>query len=216
MARKAVKKAAKAKKAARKPARKSAPAIALHPSIDKGVAKSGKKGFAGGRLTCNCSTDPVVVELSSQSMHNHACGCTKCWKPEGAIFSVVAVVPSDKVKVVQNGDKLKVVDPSALIQRHACTGCGAHLHGPVERAGHPFQGLTFVHTELSRDKGWSPPTFAAFVSSAIEGGVPPSRMPAIRKRLKQLGLEPYDCLSPALMDYLAAESAKKSGTYRES
>ncbi|MBK8769604.1 MAG: S-(hydroxymethyl)glutathione synthase [Rhizobiales bacterium] len=216
MARKAVKKAAKAKKAARKPARKSAPAIALHPSIDKGVAKSGKKGFAGGRLTCNCSTDPVVVELSSQSMHNHACGCTKCWKPEGAIFSVVAVVPSDKVKVVQNGDKLKVVDPSALIQRHACTGCGAHLHGPVERAGHPFQGLTFVHTELSRDKGWSPPTFAAFVSSAIEGGVPPSRMPAIRKRLKQLGLEPYDCLSPALMDYLATEAAKKSGTYRES
>ncbi len=216
MARKAVKKAAKAKKAARKPARKSAPAIALHPSIDKGVAKSGKKGFAGGRLTCNCSTDPVVVELSSQSMHNHACGCTKCWKPEGAIFSVVAVVPSDKVKVVQNGDKLKVVDTSALIQRHACTGCGAHLHGPVERAGHPFQGLTFVHTELSKDKGWSPPTFAAFVSSVIESGVPPSRMPAIRKRLKQLGLEPYDCLSPALMDYLAAESAKKSGTYRES
>lgn len=216
MARKAVKKAAKAKKAARKPARKSAPAIALHPSIDKGVAKSGKKGFAGGRLTCNCSTDPVVVELSSQSMHNHACGCTKCWKPEGAIFSVVAVVPSDKVKVVQNGDKLKVVDTSALIQRHACTGCGAHLYGPVERAGHPFQGLTFVHTELSKDKGWSPPTFAAFVSSVIESGVPPSRMPAIRKRLKQLGLEPYDCLSPALMDYLAAESAKKSGTYRES
>ena len=216
MARKAVKKAAKAKKAARKPARKSAPAIALHPSIDKGVAKSGKKGFAGGRLTCNCSTDPVVVELSSQSMHNHACGCTKCWKPEGAIFSVVAVVPSDKVKVVQNGDKLKVVDTSALIQRHACTGCGAHLYGPVERAGHPFQGLTFVHTELSKDKGWSPPTFAAFVSSAIEGGVPPSRMPAIRKRLKQLGLEPYDCLSPALMDYLATEAAKKSGTYRES
>ena len=216
MARKAVKKAAKAKKAARKPARKSAPAIALHPSIDKGVAKSGKKGFAGGRLTCNCSTDPVVVELSSQSMHNHACGCTKCWKPEGAIFSVVAVVPSDKVKVVQNGDKLKVVDTSALIQRHACTGCGAHLYGPVERAGHPFQGLTFVHTELSKDKGWSPPTFAAFVSSVIGSGVPPSRMPAIRKRLKQLGLEPYDCLSPGLMDYLATDAAKKSGAYRES
>ena len=216
MARKAVKKAAKAKKAARKPARKSAPAIALHPSIDKGVVKSGKKGFAGGRLTCNCSTDPVVVELSSQSMHNHACGCTKCWKPEGAIFSVVAVVPSDKVKVVQNGHKLKVVDPSALIQRHACTGCGAHLHGPVERAGHPFQGLSFVHTELSKNKGWSPPGFAAFVSSVIESGVPPSKLPAIRKRLKQLGLEPYDCLSPALMDYLATDAAKKSGAYRES
>jgi len=54
------------------------------------------------------------------------------------------------------------------------------------------------------------------VSSVIESGVPPSKLPAIRKRLKQLGLEPYDCLSPALMDYLATEAAKKSGTYRES
>ncbi|MBL8789571.1 MAG: S-(hydroxymethyl)glutathione synthase [Rhizobiales bacterium] len=222
MARKA-RKATKAKtsrkpaaKAARKASpKKTAPAIALHPGIDKGFAKAGKKGFAGGRLTCNCATDPVVLEISSQSMHNHACGCTKCWKPEGAIFSLVAVVPSDKVVVTENESKLKVVDPGALIQRHACTGCGAHLYGPVERAGHPFQGLTFIHTELSKEKGWSPPGFAAFVSSVIESGVPPSRMPAIRKRLKQLGLEPYDCLSPALMDYLATDAAKKSGAYRE-
>ncbi len=217
MARKAIKKAKKpAKRPAKKAAKKSTPAIALHPSIDKGVAKSGKKGFAGGTLTCKCATDPVVVELGSQSMHNHACGCTKCWKPDGAIFSVVAVVPSDKVKVVRNGHKLKVVDASALIQRHACTSCGAHLYGPVERPGHPFQGLSFVHTELSKEKGWSPPGFAAFVSSVIESGVPPSRLPAIRKRLKQLGLEPYDCLSPGLMDYLATAAAKKSGAYRES
>lgn len=215
MARKAVKKASK-KTVKKKAAKKSAPALALHPSIDNGFPKSGKKGFAGGTLSCNCATDPVVVELSSQTAHNHACGCTKCWKPDGAIFSVVAVVPSDKVKVLQNGHKLKVVDPSALIQRHACTGCGAHLYGPVERAGHPFQGLSFVHTELSKNKGWSPPGFAAFVSSVIESGVPPSRLPAIRKRLKQIGLEPYDCLSPALMDYLATDAAKKSGAYRES
>jgi S-(hydroxymethyl)glutathione synthase len=223
MAKKAVKKPAR--KAAKKPAkaakkkaaaRPKAPAITLHPGIDRGFAKSARKGFSGGTLTCNCATDPVVVELSSQSMHNHACGCTKCWKPEGAILSLVAVVPSDKVKVAQNGHKLKVVDSSALIQRHACAGCGAHLYGPVEREGHPFQGLTFVHTELSKDKGWSPPGFAAFVSSVIEGGVPPSKLPAIRKRLKQLGLEPYDCLSPALMDYLATAAAKKSGAYRES
>ncbi len=198
MARKAKKAKKPAKKVAKKAAKKkSAPAIALHPGIDNGFPKSGKKGFAGGKLVCNCATDPVVVEISSQSAHNHACGCTKCWKPDGAIFSVVAVVPSDKVAVTQNANKLKVVDPSALIQRHACTGCGAHLYGPVERAGHPFQGLTFIHTELSKEKGWSPPGFAAFVSSVIEGGVPPSKMPAIRKRLKQIGLEPYDCLSPA-------------------
>ena len=66
-----------------------------------------------------------------------------------------------------------------------------------------------MHTELSKESGWSPPAFAAFVSSVIEGGVPPSRMPAIRKRLKDLGLEPYDCLNPALMDYLATAAAQE-------
>src|SRR5664279_1317635 len=113
MAKKAAKKTKKSTK--KKPAKRSAPAIALHPGIDKGFAKSGKKGFAGGKLTCNCITDPVVVEIAAQSAHNHACGCTKCWKPEGAIFSVVAVAPSDKVKVVQNGHKLKIVDELSLI-----------------------------------------------------------------------------------------------------
>ncbi|MFO1133391.1 MAG: S-(hydroxymethyl)glutathione synthase [Hyphomicrobiales bacterium] len=227
MARKAVKKPVKktAKKAAKK-AKKAAPrktapkkargvAVALHPAIDNGFAKAAKRGMNGGKLVCNCTTDPVVVEVRSQTAHNHACGCTKCWKPEGAIFSIVAVVPSNKVEVIRNGHKLKVVDPNAVILRHACTSCGAHLHGPVEREGHPFKGLSFIHTELSRESGWSPPSFAAFVSSVIESGVPPSRMPAIRKRLKDLGLEPYDCLSPTLMDYLATEAAKKAGTYRE-
>jgi S-(hydroxymethyl)glutathione synthase len=214
MARKA-KKAVKAKKKA--PARKaSAPSIALHPAIDHGFAKSAGKNFSGGTLKCHCANDPVTVELSSQTAHNHACGCTKCWKPKGAIFSVVAVVPSDKAKVTANGHKLKIVDESALILRHACTGCGVHMLGPVKRAGHPFEGLTFVHSELSDKKGWSPPGFAAFVSSVIESGVPPSKMPAIRKRLKAIGLEPYDSLNPGLMDYLATAAAKKAGTYRES
>jgi S-(hydroxymethyl)glutathione synthase len=214
MAKKVAKKTKKAVK--KKAAKRSAPPIALHPGLDRGFAKVAKKNFAGGKLTCNCATDPVVVEISTQSAHNHACGCSKCWKPEGAIFSIVAVAPSDKVKVLQNGHKLKVVDENALILRHACTGCGVHLHGPVRREGHPFQGLTFIHTELSKEKGWSPPGFAAYVSSVIESGVPPSKMPAIRKRLKQLGLEPYDVLNPGLMDYLATGAAKKAGTYRES
>jgi S-(hydroxymethyl)glutathione synthase len=33
-------------------------------------------------------------------------------------------------------------------------------------------------------------------------------MGAIRARLKELGLEPYDCLSPALMDAIATHVAK--------
>ncbi len=214
------KKAKKAKKKApaRKAAKKkvSAPSILLHPAIDRGFPKSASKNFSGGTLTCKCSSNPVTVEIASQSAHNHACGCTKCWKPEGAVFSIVAVAPSDKVRVTANEHKLKVVDQSALIQRHACTSCGAHMYGPVTKSGHPFEGLSFIHTELSDKKGWSPPGFAAFVSSVIESGTPPSKMPAIRKRLKAMGLEPYDALNPGLMDYLATCAAKKAGTYRES
>jgi len=214
MAKKAAKKTKKPAK--KKPSKPKAPSILLHPAIDHGFAKSAKRGFSGGTLTCNCATEKVVLEIGAQTVHNHACGCTKCWKPKGAIFAVVAVVSTDKVKVVQNGHKLKIVDENAAILRHACIGCGAHMYGPVKREGHPFQGLSFIHTELSKDKGWSPPGFAAFVSSAIEGGVPPSKMPVIRKRLKQLGLEPSDALNPGLMDYLSTCAAKKSGAYRES
>ncbi|GLO49931.1 Glutathione-dependent formaldehyde-activating enzyme [compost metagenome] len=57
--------------------------------------------------------------------------------------------------------------------------------------------------------------FAAFVSSVIESGTPPAQMAAIRERLRELGLEPYDCLSPPLMDALAVHAAKQKGTYRE-
>jgi S-(hydroxymethyl)glutathione synthase len=189
-------------------------AVKIHPSVDNGV-QPGKAGFAGGKLVCNCATDQVVVEIASDCLHNHVCGCTKCWKPAGAAFSMVSVVPSDKVKVTQNAGKLKVVDPSALIQRHACTGCGTHMYGPVTRANHPFTGLTFIHTELSKEQGWAAPTFAAFVSSAIEGGTKPDQMDAIRARLNELGLPPYDALSPGLMDYIATFTAKASGVLKD-
>ncbi len=204
--------AKKAKKAVK--AKAKAKQISLHPLIDKGVFGKAKKGFAGGTLTCKCATNPVVVEIKGQTAHNHACGCSKCWKPAGASFSIVAVTARDGVNVKANGDKLKIVDANALIQRHACTGCGTHMIGRVEKTGHAFFGLDFVHTELSKDRGWSPPEFAAFVSSAIETGTDPASMGAVRARLKKVGLPPYDCLSPPLMDYLATHAAKQSGVIK--
>ena len=79
------------------------------------------------------------------------------------MFSVVAVVPRQNLAVTQNAQKLQVVDPTATIQRYACRDCGVHMYGRIENQGHPFYGLDFVHVELSKDKGWSPPEFAAFV-----------------------------------------------------
>ncbi len=187
-------------------------AVKIHPSVDNGV-KPGAKDFKGGTLSCKCAKDPVTVSLGSDVAFNHACGCSKCWKPDGAAFSVVAVVGRDKLSVTANGQKLKVVDASAAIQRHACTGCGVHMFGRIENKAHPFYGFDFVHVELSKDTGWAAPEFAAFVSSIIEtGSARPDEMGAVRARLKELKLEPYDCLSPALMDAIATHTAKSKGT----
>jgi S-(hydroxymethyl)glutathione synthase len=49
------------------------------------------------------------------------------------------------------------------------------------------------------------------VSSVIESGTPPSEMAGIRSRLMELGLPPYDCLSPALMDAISTHVAKSRG-----
>ena len=185
-------------------------AISIHPAVDAGV-KPGKTDFAGGTLTCKCGSSPVTVTLKGNTAFNHVCGCSKCWKPKGALFSMVAVIGRDKLGVTANGHKLKVVDDKAPIQRHACAECGVHMYGRIENKDHPFNGFDFVHTELSKDSGWSAPEFAAFVSSIIESGTPPGQMGAVRSRLKELHLEPYDCLSPGLMDAIATHVAKASG-----
>jgi S-(hydroxymethyl)glutathione synthase len=187
--------------------------IKIHPAVDNGI-EPGSASFSGGTLKCKCGSNQVVVKVGSQTAHNHVCGCTKCWKPAGAIFAQIAVVNRDQVEVVEHEEKLEIVDPSATIQRHACKECGAHMFGRIENTEHPFHGLDFVHTELSEQHGWSAPEFAAFVSSIIESGVDPDRMDDIRARLRELGLEPYDCLSPPLMDAIATHIAKTSGALK--
>ena len=181
--------------------------VNIHPAVDGGV-KAATPGFAGGTLLCGCADHKVEVTVKAQTAHNHVCGCSKCWKPAGALFSQVAVVSKDAVSITANGDKLKVVDPTAAIQRHACTACGVHMIGRIENQNHPFYGLDFIHTERSPQTGWAPAEFAAFVSSIIEAGAPADQMGAIRSRLVELGLPPYDCLSPPLMDAIASHVAK--------
>ncbi len=184
--------------------------ISIHPAVDEG-SKPAAANFAGGTLHCACRDNQVSVAIEGQCAHNHVCGCTKCWKPEGALFSQVAVVPRENLNVSANEDKLEIVDPSAAIERYACKACGVHLYGRIENDNHPFFGLDFIHTELSDEQGWAPAEFAAFVSSIIEAGTDPGQMDTVRARLKELGLEPYDCLSPTLMDVIATHVAKVSG-----
>jgi S-(hydroxymethyl)glutathione synthase len=185
-------------------------APSIHPAVDQGL-KPAAANFAGGTLNCKCSTNKVSVSIKGQAAFNHVCGCTKCWKPGTALFSQIAVTPRANLSVTANEGKLKVVDTNAAIQRHACKECGVHMYGRIENTNHPLYGFDFFHTELSSDPGWAPPEFAAFVSSIIESGANPANMAAIRARLEELGLEPYDCLSPPLMDLLATHAAKAKG-----
>lgn len=184
------------------------PRIKLHPAVDYGLAQADPR-FRGATLLCHCKDRQVVVAVHEQCRHNHLCGCTRCWKPDGALFAMVAMVPRESVHVIAHGEKLAILDRKATIRRHACRECGVHLFGRIEKKDHPFYGLDVIHPELSYHGGWAPPRFAAYVSSVIEGGVDPLRMPVIRERLRELHLAPYDCLSPELMDAIAIHAAKR-------
>lgn len=188
--------------------------LTIHPSVDAGV-KKGTPGFTGGTLHCQCPSDKVEVRVESNVAHNHICGCTKCWKPAGAAFAMIGVVPRDKVTVTAHAEKLQIVDEKAAIQRHACKACGAHMYGRIENRDHPFYGLDFIHVELSDESGWEEPRFAAFVSSVIEaGGAKPEQMDDVRARLTELGLPPYDALNPPLMDAMSTHIARRTGVLK--
>ena len=83
------------------------------------------------------------------------------------------------------------------------------MFGRIETEAHPFYGLDFVHPELFDKPGSSAPEFAAFVSSITESGVDPAELDGVRARLRSIGLEPYDALSPPLMDFIAQHVAKQ-------
>ena len=96
-------------------------AVHIHPSVDSGV-KPGAASFNSGTLVCKCTQDPVKVRIEGSISYDHACGCTKCWKPAGADFSIVAVVPRDKLSVTAEreqvaGRRRHRRDPAPCLQR---------------------------------------------------------------------------------------------------
>lgn len=182
--------------------------IAIHPKVENGITASKIKDFAGGTLECKCPVQKVTIRINKQCSNTHLCGCSKCQKPEGYLFSLISTIPKENLQLINNSEKLSIVDKNATIQRHFCKNCGTHMFGRIEDKNHVFFGLDFIHTELSADKGWQVPTFSAFVSSLIESGTNPKDMPKIRQQLKTLGLPPYDCFSPELMDLIATFAYK--------
>ena len=52
--------------------------------------------------------------------------------------SLIITLQVDKVKVSANENKLKIIDESAAIQRHACKDCGVHMYGRIEQVWLPL------------------------------------------------------------------------------
>lgn len=179
--------------------------VTLHPAVDgASVPAPAPSGAAGAAtLQCLCHAEPVRITLSRPVYHNHLCGCSKCWKPAGALFAQTALVSSDALEVSANGHKLATVDAAQAIRRHACRDCGAHLYGDVADVNHHFYGLCFIHPELATRPAGGAPEFAGFVSSLIETGTNPALMQAIRQRLSGLRLPAFDAFSPEIMDLIA-------------
>jgi S-(hydroxymethyl)glutathione synthase len=120
-------------------------APSLHPLIDSGITK-GSSNFSGGILHCHCPSNAVEVAISGNVLHNHVCGCSQCWKPPGALFAVIGVVPIGIVKVIANKDNLVIVDENATIQRYACKQCGVHLFGRIKKR------VLATHVFLAKNK----------------------------------------------------------------
>lgn len=182
--------------------------LSLHPSVknpDIDVP-------ATSTLHCLCETDRVEVSLSAPIAHNHLCGCSKCWKPEGALVAQTAVVASDAAAITAGESKVAIVDAGQSIKRHACTACGAHVLGTVEDPEHHFYGLAFVHPELATQPATGKPEFAGFVSSIIETGTSASAMQAVRRTLETAGIPAYDAFSPEIMDVIAYHKRKIAST----
>ena len=191
---------------ARAEARANSP-VRLHPSVDAGLS-SVQKIADNASIRCRCPERQVEILLTVNWSHNHLCGCSKCWKPTGAAFAQIAVVPRDALMIAHNEAKLAIIDSKQSIQRHACRECGVHMFGRVEDTNHHFFGVDFIHPELAVDQPCEAPEFAGFVSSIIGSGADPSMMQAVRTRLKALRIPAYDVFSPELMDIIEWHKVK--------
>ncbi len=169
-------------------------AISIHPAVDKGT-KPAAANFAGGTLVCHCSDKKVAVAIDSQCAYNHVCGCTKCWKPAGALFSQVAAVPRDKLRVTATATNSR-----SWIRMRLSNGTPARVAAYTCTVALRMKSIrSSVSISSTRN------------SRRTKAGRRRNNMGAVRARLRELKFEPYDCLSPALMDAIATHTAKASG-----
>ncbi len=160
-------------------------------------------------MSANARTGLSKSASRAMSHTTMPAGAPNAGSPKAQRSRSLLSFPSSSVTVLENGDKLKV-DRCIRDNSAACLHRLRHPHVRPHREQEPSVLRPRLHSSRTVRGGRLRGTrqFAAFVSSVIESGVDPNEMGGIRARLKEIGLEPYDCLSPALMDAIASHTAK--------
>ena len=82
----------------------------------------------------------------------------------------------------------------------------------MQRVSRPGQRTYVDHTHIPRIQGGMGTAIISTSKGVMTGHNARIQGEHLRARLKELGLEPYDCLSPPLMDAIATHTAKAKGT----
>jgi len=164
-------------------------AVSIHPSVDNGVKQD--RRLRRRTLTCKCTDKRSRSRRRADGAH-HVCGCTKCWKPKGALFSMWRSCrrQGQVSRTRQAGGRRPVGHHSAP----CCKVCGVHMYGRIENTKHAFYGLDFVHTELSPRRAGRR-RLRGVRSSIIESGADPANMARCAAASRNW-TRAYDCLSP--------------------
>jgi len=181
-------------------------AVKIHPDVDNGV----KPGTASPAAPSRASARPNRSPSASAAMWPITTSVAAPSVEAGR--RRVRADRSDRqgqVKVTATSRSSRLWTPRPPFSVTPARAV-AHTCMVVSRTkNHPFYGLDFVHTELSKK--------AAGPLRLSQRRCPPSSSPATSRRawvrsaarLKELKLEPYDCLSPPLMDAIATHTPRQ-------
>jgi len=124
--------------------------------------------------TGRCLCGKVTVELSVEPLAVSLCHCVNCQKTSGSAFSVIALVPRDKIRFSgEVGVFHDVGDSGSSFERRFCTGCGSPVESYSARLAE--MGITIVKASLFDDTSWLSPNEQIYCQSSqrwLNGGVP--------------------------------------------
>jgi hypothetical protein len=121
-----------------------------------------------------CLCGRITVELTAEPFAVSLCHCVNCQKTSGSAFSVIALVPKDRITFSGTvGIFHDVAESGNGFERCFCPGCGSPVESRSEFLA--SRGITIVKASLFDDTSWLQPNEQIYCESAqrwLNGGVP--------------------------------------------